>query len=167
MSSPGLSPASNPLSTVTAAAQALITATLHRGANWFFLIAGLSVVNVISAVTGSQWTFLGGLGVTQFVALVSMHMGTSAQMVALFLNIWATAFFICMGVFARKGQQWAFVAGMALYAADALVVVYLQVWLMLLFHGYVFYRLYMGYSSSKHLHAFDKQVAGGGMPYMS
>ena len=166
MSSPGLSPASNPLSTVTAAAQAQATATLHRGANWFFLIAGLSVVNVISAVSGSQWTFFGGLGVTQLVSLVAMRMGTSAQMVALFLNIWATAFFVCMGIFARKGQQWAFIAGMALYAADALIVVYMQAWLMLAFHGYVFYRLYMGYTSSKHLHVFDKH-AGSGMPYQS
>ncbi len=165
MSSPGFSPAPNPLPTVTAAAHAQQAAALHRGANWLFIIAGLSVVNVVSMVSGSHWIFLGGLGVTQLVAAVALRMGTQAQLVALFINLWATAFFVCVGYFGRKGQQWAFITGMALYAVDAVIVVFIQDWLMLLFHGYVFYRIYMGYSSSKALHAFDKQFTGSGMPY--
>jgi hypothetical protein len=61
MSTLGLSPAPNPLPTATAAAQGEILAALHKGANWLFTIAGLSVVNTISLVSGAQWTFLADL----------------------------------------------------------------------------------------------------------
>ena len=164
MSSLGLSSAPDPLPTVRAAAQAETTGALHRGANWLFLIAGLSVVNTVSMVSGGHWTFLGGLGVTQFAAAVAMHLGSGAQLAALFINLWATGFFICLGIFARKGQKWAFITGMSLYAADAVVVLLLQSWIMLLFHGFVFFRLYQGYASSKALHAFDKPAATGNAP---
>lgn len=119
MSTLGLSSAPDPLPTARAAAQAETTGALHRGANWLFLIAGLSVVNTVSMVSGSQWIFLGGLGVTQLAAAVAMHHGSGAQLAALFINLWAMGFFVCLGIFARKGQKWAFITGMSLYAVDA------------------------------------------------
>jgi hypothetical protein len=166
MSGLGLSPTPNldPLPTASAAAQAETTAALHRGATWLFLIAGLSIVNVISLVSGSTWVFLGGLGITQAAAQVAMQFGTTrAQLIALFISLWATGFFACLGFFARKGQKWAFITGMTLYAIDALLVVVGQAWIMLLFHGFVLFRLYQGYSSCNALHAFDKRYSGSGM----
>ncbi|HZE82497.1 MAG TPA: hypothetical protein VE604_16470 [Candidatus Polarisedimenticolia bacterium] len=44
----------DPLPTASAAAQAETTAALHKGANWLFLIGGLSVVNTVSLISGSQ-----------------------------------------------------------------------------------------------------------------
>ncbi len=157
MSSLGLSsnPAPEPLPTATAAAQGAALAALHKGANWLFLIAGLSVINTVAVMSGSQWMFLGGLGITQLASAIAMQIGTQAQLVALFVNVWAIAFFACLGYFARKGQKWAFITGMALYAVDALPVLLIQAWLMLAFHGFVFYRLYNGFSSCNELHAFD------------
>ena len=130
----------DPLPTASAAAQAETTAALHKGANWLFLIGGLSVVNTVSLISGSQWLFLGGLGITELAAAIALQFGTKGQLIGLFMNLWATAFFVCLGVFARKGQKWAFITGMALYAADALVVLFLQQWIMILFHGFVFTR---------------------------
>ncbi|HKV93908.1 MAG TPA: hypothetical protein VJW20_15280 [Candidatus Angelobacter sp.] len=166
MSGFGLSPTPtpNPLPTANAAAKAATTAALHRSANWLFLIAGLSVVNVVTMVSGSNWIFLGGLGVTQIAAAVAMQFGTKAQITAVFITLWATAFFVCLGYFARKGQKWAFITGMALYGVDAIFVLLGQIWLMLLFHGFVLFRLYQGYSSCNTLHAFDKPYTGSGMP---
>ena len=160
LSSPG--PA-NPLPSVNAAAQAETTAALHKGANWLFLIGGLSVVNTVSLISGSTWIFLGGLGVTELAAVIAMRLGTTGQIVGLLINLWATAFFVVLGVFARKGQKWPFIIGMALYAADALVVLLLQQWIMILFHGFVFFRLYQGFSSCNELHAFDKHSPSTGM----
>ncbi|HEY4678858.1 MAG TPA: hypothetical protein VIJ01_16950 [Candidatus Angelobacter sp.] len=154
----------DPLPTASAAAQAETTAALHKGANWLFLIGGLSVVNTVSLISGSTWLFLGGLGVTELAAAIAMQFGTKGQLIGLFVNLWATAFFVVLGFFARKGQKWAFITGMALYAADALVVLFLQQWLMVLFHGFVFFRLYQGYSSCSELHAFDKRSPAMEMP---
>jgi hypothetical protein len=158
MSGLGLSsaPTPDPLPTASAAAQAETTGALHKGANWLFLIGGLSVVNTVSLIGGSTWIFLGGLGVTEIAAAIAMQFGTRGQLVGLFVNLWATGFFVCLGIFARKGQKWAFITGMALYGADALVVLFLQQWIMLLFHGFVFFRLYQGFSSCNELHAFEK-----------
>ena len=167
MSSLGLSPstAPDPLPTASAAARAAATAALHRGANWLFLIAGLSVINVVTLASGSDWIFLGGLGVTQLAAAIAMQMGgTRVQLVALFINLWAIGFFACLGYFARKGQKWAFITGMALYAIDMLLVVFIQAWIMLLFHGFVLFRLYQGFSSCNELHAFDKPATTPGIP---
>jgi hypothetical protein len=167
MSSLGLSPstAPDPLPTATAAAREQTTAALHRGANWLFLIAGLSVINVVSLASGSNWIFLGGLGITQLAAAIAIQLGgAQVQLIALFINLWAIAFFVCLGFFARKGQKWAFITGIALYAADLLVVLYIQIWFMLLFHGFVLYRLYQGFASSNALHAFDKTQPPPAMP---
>ncbi len=160
----GLSPASapDPLPTASAAAQAVTTAALHRGASWLFWIAGLSIVNAGIFLTGSTWTFLGGLGITYVAAIVAVKAGsTQIALIAAFVTVWATAFFACLGYFGRKGQQWAFITGMALYAVDAVLVLYLQAWIMLLFHGFVFFRLYQGYTSCQQHHAFDKRPGVG------
>ena len=164
MSGPGLSPISSPdpLPTANAAVQAEITAALHKGATWLFLIGGLSVVNTISLATGSNWVFLGGLGVTEVASAIAIQVGgTAGSLIGLFVNLWATGFFICLGFFARKGQKWAFITGMTLYAADVVVVVLLQQWLMLLFHGFVLFRLYQGFSSCNEVQAFARRVAPG------
>src|SRR5258707_780402 len=157
----------DPLPTASAAAQAEITATLHKGANWLFLIGGLSVVNTVSLISGSQWVFLGGLGVTEFAAAIAMQLGTKGQLIGLLVNLWAIAFFVCLGAFARKGQKWAFFTGMVLYAADAVVFFFLQQWIMLFFHGFFFFRLYRGFSSCSELHAFEKRSPAIGMPFAS
>ncbi|HEY2364474.1 MAG TPA: hypothetical protein VGK36_25385 [Candidatus Angelobacter sp.] len=153
----------DPLPSVSAAAQAETTAALHKGANWLFLIGGLSVVNTVSLISGSTWIFLGGLGVTKLAVAIAMRLGTTGQIIGLLINLWATASFVVLGFFARKGQKWAFITGMALYAADALVVLLLQQWIMILFHGFVFFRLYQGFSSCNELHAFDKRSPAPGM----
>ena len=54
LSSPG---SVDPLPSVSAAAQAETTAALHKGANWLFLIGGLSVVNTVSLVSGTRGSF--------------------------------------------------------------------------------------------------------------
>ena len=166
MSSLGMSPGQSPdpLPTVSAAMNAEATAALHRGANWLFLIGGLSVISTVTLASGSNWIFLGGLGITELATAIAIKLGTGAQLVSLLINVWAVAFFICLGFFARKGQKWAFITGMALYALDVLLVLYIQAWIMLLFHGFVLFRLYQGYSSAQALHAFDKQYSGTGMP---
>ena len=78
MSGLGLSsaPTPDPLPTASAAAQAETTGALHKGANWLFLIGGLSVVNTVSLISGSTWIFLGGLGVTEIAAAIAMQFGT-------------------------------------------------------------------------------------------
>ncbi len=151
------SPQPEPLPTATAAAQGQTLAALHKGANWLFLIAGLSLVNTVIMVSGSNWMFLGGLGITTIASAIAVKSGTGVQLVALLINLWAAGLYIALGLFARKGHKWAFITGMIFYAVDAIPVLLIQLWLMLAFHGFVFYRLYQGFSSCNEIHAFDKR----------
>ena len=152
----GLSSQPEPLPTATATAQADAVAALHKGANWLFLIAGLSLVNTVILVSGADWMFLGGLGITTIASAIAVKSGATFQLVALLINLWAAGLYICLGLFARKGHKWAFITGMIFYGVDAIAVLLLQLWLMLAFHGFVFYRLYQGFSSCNELHAFTK-----------
>src|SRR5262245_50280623 len=159
---PSPSPQPEPLSTTAASAQAATLAALGKGASWLFWIAGLSLVNTILAVTGAEWTFLGGLGITLFASAIAVKFGTATSgLIALFINLWAAGLFVCLGWYARKGQKWAFLTGMVVYAIDGLLVLLAQAWLMVLFHGFVLFRLYQGFSSCNELHAFDKPPQPG------
>ncbi len=104
----------------TAAAQGQTLAALHKGANWLFLIAGLSLVNTVIMVSGSNWMFLGGLGITTIASAIAVKSGTGVQLVALLINLWAAGLYIALGLFARKGHKWAFITGMIFYAVDAI-----------------------------------------------
>ena len=45
-----------------------LRAQMQSGARWFYWIAGLSLINSIAAVSGSNWSFLAGLGITQLIS---------------------------------------------------------------------------------------------------
>ncbi len=125
-----------------------------------FLDCGLSLVNTVLLVAQSNWSFLGGLGITVLAAGIAVQVGgTIAQVIGFGINLWAAGLFVFLGFNARKGLKWAFITGMIFYAVDALLVLWIQAWLMLAFHGYIFYRLYEGFSSCNDLHAFDRKPA--------
>src|SRR5256885_15512759 len=43
----------------------------RNGAQWFYWVAALSLINCVVALTGAQWRFILGLGVTQVVQELS------------------------------------------------------------------------------------------------
>ncbi len=61
------------------AAQPQFEAQLKSGASWFYWIAGLSAVNTISALSGSNWRFMFGLGITQIIDAFAAQAGPSAR----------------------------------------------------------------------------------------
>ena len=52
---------------------------VKSSANWFYWIAGLSVVNSIVVHTGSSWSFIAGLGITQLIDAVGAKLGPAAN----------------------------------------------------------------------------------------
>jgi hypothetical protein len=59
----------------------------------------------------------------------------------LIINGIVAGVFVLFWQFARKGQKWAFVVGMVLYAADGLLLVLLKDILSVAFHAYALYRI--------------------------
>lgn len=126
--------------------------TVSRGrgaATWFYYIAGLSVLNSLLSVTNSGWVSLFGLGIiTQVFQAWARNSGV-APGVVLLLGILAAGVFVVFGVFAQKGQSWAFLVGMIAYAFDALLLISGSYWLSVAFHAYVLYRLFTGYQQAR------------------
>lgn len=124
-------------------------ARMRIAASWFYWIAGLSVLNAILSATQSGWVSLFGLGiVTQVFGAWGRNAGVSPAVV-LALGVLVASVFVVFGIFANKGQSWAFLVGMVLYGLDALLFIPGGYWLSIAFHAYVLYRLFTGFQQAR------------------
>ena len=125
-----------------------LVARMKSGGSWFYWIAGLSLINTISALTGAGWGFIVGLGITQIVDEMS-----GAKAAGLVANIVIAGLFILFGVFANKGQLWAFIVGMLVYAIDGVIFAMVGHWLAAAFHAFVLFCLFNGFRAARQLNA--------------
>lgn len=132
------------------------------GANWFYWIAALSLVTSIISLAGGSWGFFISLGVTQLIDGVALALAEEAgwgfKVVAFAFDLVAAGLFALIGYFANKRLGWVFLAGMAVYALDALVFLLARHWLGIAFHAFALYSMYGGYKAAATLAELDKQV---------
>ncbi|MFO0734164.1 MAG: hypothetical protein U0361_25005 [Nitrospiraceae bacterium] len=150
-------------------------AALQRGANWFYWIAGLSLVNSVVAVAGGAWGFIVGLGVTQFIDAIANAAakdldGTAATVVKVIA--FGIAVFIAMvvalfGMFANKRHGWAFIVGLGLYVLDGLLFVLVGDWLSVGFHVFAGFGIFSGYVALRKLRELQAQVGSSKMPALA
>jgi hypothetical protein len=114
------------------------------GANWFYWIAGLSMVNSIILMAGANVNFCIGLGMTQLVDGLAFDAGVEAQTIGRVMNVMVIAAFVYLGVTARKNQPWAFITGLVVYAADGLLFLLVGDWLSMAFHAWGFIGILSG-----------------------
>jgi len=143
------------------------TNNVRSGANWFYWIAGLSVVNSIIIAFRGEGGFVVGLGVTQLIDIIAAEIvketdggtGTIVTAIALVLDLIVASVFVLFGILANKRMGWAFLLGMVIYLFDGLLFLLAQDWLSLGFHGFVLFCIYAGYASLKKL---DQAEAAAG-----
>ena len=115
-------------------------ARIDSSARWFWWIAGLSLVNTVMAMSGSESSFVMGLGFT----LVSDAIFANNHLVGLAIDAVAMGFFVLMGVLALRHKLWAFYLGTAIYALDALIYVLAGDWLPVGFHALAIWFIALG-----------------------
>lgn len=130
---------------------------MQKSANWFWWIAGLSVVNSISSHAEGGMHFVVGLGFTELADGLFHRL----QPIAYMIDLVAVAFFVGMGFFARKGHLWAFVVGGVFYAIDAAIYLYFQDWLPVAFHAYALFWIYRGFAQLRVLNASAEAKTAG------
>ncbi|HUJ94744.1 MAG TPA: hypothetical protein VLW84_05725 [Terriglobales bacterium] len=123
------------------------------GASWLVWVAGLSMVNSLVSGFGGSIRFIFGLGVTQIVDAVSHQVGSAGLVLDLIINGIVVGLFVLLWHFARKGQKWAFILGLGLYALDGLLLIPFQDYLGLAFHAYALWRIYQGFQAASELEA--------------
>src|SRR4051812_39444562 len=129
---------------------------VKNGANWFYWIAVLSLINTLAALAAVNWRFLLGLGVTQVVDSVGANLSGPGRLVAFVVNAFIAGFFVLMGSFAGKQKKWAFIVGMALFLLDGGVELLIQDWIGLAFHAYGLYCIFRGYQRLGELQAMNE-----------
>jgi len=124
---------------------AQLRAGIKSCANWFYWIAGLSMVNTISSMSGSHWRFIIGLGITQVVDVLAQEMGSTGHIAALVIDVFIAGIFVVFGYLSNQHKRWAFVLGMALFGLDSLIMLIGMDILGIAFHIYVLYWIFKGY----------------------
>ncbi len=129
-----------------------------NGANWFYWIAGLSIVNSVISLAQGGLGFIFGLGITQVVdAIAGAILAEQAEaaglirVIALGASVFFAGFFALFGWLANRRQGWALLIGMVLYLLDGAVFLLVQEWLSLAFHGLALYWMFQGYAALRRL----------------
>lgn len=147
---------------------------LRSGANWFYWIAALSVINSVLMATETSISFIFGLAATQIIDALAAFIGQDLQLESLntvriigwVLNLLIVGIFALFGVFAHKRKKWAFIAGMILYALDAIAALF--VWdkpdiLSFAFHLIVIWGLAGGLRAAGALDQIDAALRQAGL----
>lgn len=114
-----------------------------QGANWFYVIGGLSVVNTIINLANGSFAFFFGLGITQFFDGAIKAFGTKAAMIVLPINLIIAGIYAAIGYCSCRRIRWALITGIVLYVLDGLLVLLCRDFLGAAFHGYALYRISM------------------------
>jgi hypothetical protein len=139
---------------------------MKTGVNWFYWIAGLSIINTIIYLTGGTLNFVMGLGMTQVVdafmsgvAETAARNGTDlalvAQGVGVVVDVLIAGLFILFGVLGNKRKRGWLIAGMVLYTLDMLIFLALQLWVGALFHLVALFGLFQGLRAMNQLRKLE------------
>ena len=142
-------------------------AETHRrykgGANWFYWIAGLTIVTSLIAAFGGGWRFLLSLGTTQIIDAVaeglSVELGSAPKVIALVLDLIVTGTFVVFGYLAGKKYLWAYIVGMVVFLFDGLVTLVIQDWISVIAHGVVLFFMFPAFQAGRELLNLEKAMA--------
>jgi hypothetical protein len=144
-----------------------LEAQLRTGANWFFWIAALSVVNSFILLAEGDRSFVIGLGITQFVNAIAIAIGqnnpeiaTVLKVVAVVVTFIAAAVVAAFGFGARRRLTWVFILGMILYAMDGMLYLLMGPDLKSFgFHIFALWCISRGLSACRQLNGMDAAPA--------
>ena len=66
---------------------------VRSGASWFYWIAGLSIINSIIQLSGGNWHFIFGLGITSIVDALAANLGKTGVVLDLVINVFIAGVF--------------------------------------------------------------------------
>lgn len=154
----------NPMHQVAAAALALKSHG-DSGANWFFWVAGLSLVNTIIAHSGGDRHFIVGLSFTAIVDAIAQEIGkqepgaaTAATLIAIGFSCFVTLVAALFGWMSRKRWLVAFGIGMAIYVVDGLLYLLLGDIMSAAFHGYCLWSMLSGFNAYRKLSKLEEVI---------
>ena len=131
-------------------------AQLKGGANWFYWIAALSLVNSAVYAFGGEVSFIAGLAITQFIDAIfdsSIMQGASTSLrgVAIVLDLLVFALFAFLGYYANRAINAVFIGGMVIYLLDAMLWLLLDSIFAFGFHIFALILIFRGFMASREI----------------
>jgi len=139
--------------------------SIKNGANWFYWITGLSIINTILLLIGSDTYFVAGLIITQIISAITY--GISAEIPELtqvlvigsiVISVIIAGIFALFGLFANRRHNWCFIIGMILYFLDTIVALLLEDYISTAFHAIALYGIVMGLVANKKLSKLEESM---------
>jgi hypothetical protein len=138
----------------------------RRGANWFFWVAALSLVNSAIIHFGGQTFFPVGLGATLIVDGVATAIANQApnaevvvRAIAIALDICAAMVMVGFGAFARKRYTVIFLVGMIVYLLDGLIFLLAMDPVGIIVHLIGLAGMWQGFRAFRELNALQVSLA--------
>jgi len=140
-----------------------LTQRYKSGVNWFYWIAGLTIVTSLIAAFGGGIRFLISLGLTQFIdafaSVLAKDLGGAVQVVAFVLDLVVTGAFVLFGYLAGKKMLWAYVLGMVVFLLDGLLSLVFQDVIGVIAHGVILFILFRGFLAGREIVSLEKTMA--------
>ncbi|MDP9251891.1 MAG: hypothetical protein M3O80_02700 [Chloroflexota bacterium] len=122
-----------------ALARVALVKRVENGGRWFYWIAGLSAVNFVFFVLGSESGFALGTAIDWFLQVILEELADPS--LAWIPHVAVIALFVFLGVRATAGAQWAFIVGGLLYALDGLLFLLVKDWLGIAVHAFALFAI--------------------------
>jgi hypothetical protein len=135
-----------------------LSAQTKRGANWFYWIAGLSLINSLIFLFGGNLSFIAGLGITQLIDAIVDQITRSGdftviKVIAFIIDLFIAAIFVLCGLWANKFKIWAFIVGMIFYFLDGVFLLVISAFLPAAFHAFALFMIFRGLSAARQINA--------------
>ncbi len=136
---------------------------MRSGMNWFYWIAGLSLINSGTYLFGASFTFVIGLGITQVIdaifTAIAQELGSGSEwlrIVGVIMDLCVAGVFVLIGYVGRKRVRWPVLVGIVLYALDAVLMLVFKDFLGAAFHAWALFAIWTGLKAMGQLEAFEK-----------
>jgi hypothetical protein len=144
--------------------------TGNNGANWFYWVAGLSLVNsALQLGGGGGIYFVVGLGATLLADNIAVQLAQeqpdvaiAAKALTIGFDLFVALILFGFGWLSRKRYLAVFAIGMALYVLDGLLFVVFQDWMSVAFHAFALYSMVGGFIAYRQMNIMQRQIARSG-----
>lgn len=141
------------------------------GANWFYWVAALSVVNSVIMLTGGDIFFVIGLGVTLIADATATGIAQAEPNLEILVKVFAFVFDLIVALVVGgfgwlSGRRYLapFCIGMVLYLGDGLIFVCFQDWMSAGFHAFALVCMWNGFSAYRQLKAMENALSAYPLP---
>ena len=120
-------------------ARAELVKRVENGGRWFYWIAGLSAVNFVFFVLGSDNGFALGTLIDWFLSGVVEELADPSF--GWIAHVAVIVVFAFLGLRATAGAQWAFIVGGLLYALDGVLFLLVGGWIGIAVHAFALFSI--------------------------